>query len=42
MTKEKAEHCQKIKEQLVQLHLAGKPRAEFTKEYNLTPYVFGF
>ena len=29
-----------FKEQLVQLHLAGKPRAEITKEYNLTPSAF--
>lgn len=29
-----------FKEQLVQLHLHGKPRAEIVKEYDLTPSAF--
>ena len=29
-----------FKKQLVQLHLAGKPRAEIVKEYKLTPSAF--
>ena len=29
-----------FKEQIVQLHLSGKPRAEIIKEYKLTPSSF--
>lgn len=29
-----------FKEQLVQLHLAGKPRTEIVKKYELTPSAF--
>ena len=30
-----------FKEQVVQLHLSGKPRTEIIKEYDLTPSAFG-
>lgn len=31
---------QEFKEQIVQLHLSGKPRSEIIKEYELTPSGF--
>lgn len=38
MTKrERRSFSKDFKEQVVQLHLAGKPRADIVREYNLTP-----
>ncbi len=39
MTKRKT-FSKEFKEQMVQLHEAGKPRAESVKEYELTPSAF--
>lgn len=41
MTKRKRRTFTKeFKEQIVQLHLSGKPRSEIIKEYELTPSAF--
>lgn len=41
MTKrERRTFTQEFKEQIVQLHLSGKPRSEIIKEYELTPSAF--
>ncbi|MDC3413766.1 transposase, partial [Aquibacillus sp. 3ASR75-11] len=41
MTKrERRTFSKEFKEQIVQLHLSGKPRSEIIKEYELTPSAF--
>lgn len=41
MTKrERRSFTKEFKEQIVQLHLTGKPRSEIIKEYELTPSAF--
>jgi transposase len=38
--KERRTFSKEFKEQIVQLHASGKPRAEIIKEYELTPSAF--
>jgi len=38
--RERRTFAKEFKEQIVQLHLSGKPRSEIIKEYELTPSAF--
>ena len=38
--RERRTFTKEFKEQIVQLHLSGKPRSEIIKEYELTPSTF--
>lgn len=38
--RERRSYTKEFKEQIVQLHLAGKPRSEIIKEYELTSSAF--
>ncbi|ADH97753.1 transposase IS3/IS911 family protein [[Bacillus] selenitireducens MLS10] len=39
-TRKRRSFTKEFKEQIVQLHQAGKPRSELIKEYELTPSAF--